>query len=183
MRTLLAVLALNVMALAGPLAPACHAQAYYTATGPGSYISLGATVSGFQQGQYGNAKIAGGTIFLDAHLYRKIGVEAEARELNLHSAEGIHETNYLIGPKISAKGHALRPYAKFLVGRGDFRFPFGYAYGKYFMMAPGAGLDWRVHRGKVIVRVVDFEYQIWPDFTFGEIRPYGLSTGLAFTIF
>jgi hypothetical protein len=185
MRKTLAVLSLTLLiaALAGPLAPACQAQATYAGTGPGSYIDLGVTASGFESGQYGNTRLAGGTLFLDANLYRRIGVEAEARSLKYNSTEGLHETNYLVGPKISAMGHTLRPYAKFLVGRGDFRFPFGYAYGKYFMMAPGAGLDWHIKYSRLTIRVVDFEYQVWPDFTFGAIHPYGVSTGISWHVF
>ena len=184
MRTLFAGLALPLAALAGPFRRAGQAQASYAGTGPGSYISLGVTASGFYSGEYGKIHIAGGAVFLNANLYRKIGVEAEARELNLHSNEGLHETNYLIGPKLSAKGRSFRPYAKFLAGRGDFRFPFGYGYGRYFMIAPGAGIDYRFHQGKIILRAVDFEYQIYPDFTpFGTLHPYGLSSGVSFRIF
>ena len=163
--------------------PRCAAQASYAATGPGSYITLGATFAGFNSGQYGNTLIAGGTLFLDANLYRRVGIEAEARELNLHETEGLRETNYLIGPKLSLKGRRLRPYAKLLVGRGDFRFPFGYAYGKYFMLAPGAGIDWRVNHSRFSLRLLDVEYQVWPDFKpFGEIHPYGASAGFSYQI-
>ncbi len=161
----------------------CSAQASYAATGPGSYVTLGATFAGFNSGQYGNTLIAGGTLFLDANLYRRVGIEAEARELNLHETEGLRETNYLIGPKLSLKGRRFRPYAKLLVGRGDFRFPFGYAYGKYFMIAPGAGIDWRVNHSRFSFRLLDVEYQVWPDFKpFGEIHPYGASAGFSYQI-
>ena len=32
------------------------------------------------------------------------------------------------------------------------------------------------------VRVVDFEYQMWHDFPYGELRPYGVSVGVTFRI-
>ncbi len=162
---------------------AAHAQASYAGTGPGSYLTLGATFSGFQSGQYGQTTLTGGSLYLDANLYRRLGVEAEARSLNHGSLEGIRETSYLVGPKLSLKGRRLRPYAKFLVGRGDFRFPFGYAYGKYFVMAPGAGIDWRIHHSRFSLRLIDAEYQIWPNFIpFGKISPYGASAGLSFQL-
>jgi hypothetical protein len=177
-------LAALTLALVATLTAAAHAQANYAGTGPGSYVSLGATFSGFESGQYGKTLLTGGSLYLDANLYRRIGVEAEARALNHGSIEGIRETSYLVGPKISFKPRRFRPYAKFLVGRGDFRFPFGYAYGKYFLMAPGGGIDWRVHHSRVSLRLVDVEYQIWPDFKpFGELSPFGASAGLSFQLF
>ena len=174
---------LLVFALLGVASLAAHAQAYYAGTGPGSYLTLGATFSGFQSGQYGQTTLTGGSLYLDANLYRRIGVEAEARALNHGSLEGIRETSYLVGPKLSLKGRRFRPYGKFLVGRGDFRFPFGYAYGKYFVMAPGAGIDWRIHHSRFSLRLIDAEYQIWPNFIpFGKISPYGASAGLSFQL-
>lgn len=177
-------LAVAVLAsVAAAAAPAAHAQAYYAGTGPGSYITLGATFSGFESGQYGKTLLTGGSLFLDANLYRRIGVEAEARALNHGSIEGIRETSYLVGPKLSLKGRRLRPYAKLLVGRGDFRFPFGDAYGKYFVVAPGAGIDWRVSHSRFHLRLIDAEYQFWPNFIpFGKISPFGASAGLSFQL-
>lgn len=159
-----------------------HAQAKYAATGPGSYIALGGTVSAYEA-DYGKRLMGGGTLFLDAHLYRRIGAEAEVRSLSLHSDNGTRQSTYLIGPKLSALGYNWRPYAKFLVGRGHFTFPFGYAQGSYFVLAPGGGVDWRVRKSRLILRLIDVEYQIWPGFTYGALHPYGVSTGLSFRIF
>ncbi len=158
------------------------AQAAPTAYGPGSYVSLGFTASAYQQ-DYGKRYIEGGTVYLDANLYRRIGVEAEFRDLAAHTSEDVKERTYLAGPKISALAHNLRPYAKLLAGRGDFDFPFHYAKGSYFVVAPGAGLDWRVGHSRLNVRVIDVEYQIWPQFTFGAMHPYGASAGFSFDLF
>ena len=60
------------------------------------------------------------------------------------------------------------------------------------MAAPGAGLDWRPpHRdqtgddrpSRFLIRILDFEYQVWPGFTFGTLHPYGLSTGLSYRVY
>jgi hypothetical protein len=157
-------------------------QAKYTATGPGTYINVGATVSGFES-DYGKQKLGGGALFVDANLYRKIGVEFEGRRLQYNNDEDLRESTYLVGPKYSFKGHRLRPYAKFLVGRGHINFPFNYATGSYFAMAPGGGLDYRVGRSRLSIRVIDFEYQIWPQFTFGPLHPYGANVGLSYQVF
>ena len=51
------------------------------------------------------------------------------------------------------------------------------------MIAPGAGIDWRVHRSRFSLRLIDVEYQIWPNFVpYGEIHPYGASAGISFQV-
>ena len=159
-----------------------NAQAEYAANGPGSYLSLGVTASGFES-DYGQRKIGGVSVFLDANVYRRIGVEVEARQLRFHTDEDVRESTYLAGPKISTHGRTWRPYAKLLLGRGEFNFPFNYATGGYFVIAPGAGLDWRVAHSRLMVRLVDFEYQDWPQFSFGSIHPYGASAGFSIRLF
>lgn len=160
----------------------CGAQAAYTATGPGTYVSVGATFSGFNT-DYGKQKVGGGTLYVDANLYRRFGIEAEARKLTLNTTEDVKESTYLVGPKISFLRHGYRPYGKLLVGRGDFNFPFNYAKGQYFVMAPGGGIDYRVKHSRLSLRMIDFEYQVWPQFTFGAIHPYGVSAGLSFQVY
>jgi hypothetical protein len=159
-----------------------HAQALFAAKGPGGYVAAGATLSTYES-DYGQRRLGGGTLFVDANLYRRIGVEAEARYLRVHSDENISESNFLIGPKISTHTRNLRPYAKLLIGRGHLNFPFNYAQGSYFVVAPGAGLDWRIGEGRLTIRVIDIEYQDWPLFTFGTLHPYGVSSGLSLRIF
>ena len=162
---------------------ALRAQATYAGNGPGTLLTVGVTASGFQS-DYGQRLLGGVTVYLDANVYRRIGVEAEARELRFHSDENLRETNYLVGPKISALGRTWRPYAKLLVGRGELNFPFSVAHGSYFVIAPGAGLDWRIgERGRMLVRLIDIEYQEWPSFTYGTLHPFGASAGISFRIF
>lgn len=158
------------------------AQAIYAGKGPGTYITVGATASGYES-DYGKTLLGGATIYADANLYRRIGVEAEGRFLRYRSPNDLRETMYLVGPKISSNARSIRPYGKFLVGRGEFNFPFNYATGSYFVMAPGAGLDWRVGHSRWMVRVVDFEYQLWPQFSYGALHPYGASSGISFRVF
>ena len=173
-----------------PLSPACAAtacaQAIYAGNGPGSYIALGVTGS-FYNSAYGQQQLAGATVFLDTNLYRRIGLEAEARFLRFHAEDATHQETYLAGPKISSHGRRFRPYAKLLAGRGEFTFPFHDAQGSYFVLAPGAGLDWRIQGAdgptRFLIRIADIEYQLWPNFTFGPLHPYGISTGLSYRLF
>jgi hypothetical protein len=159
-----------------------HAQAVPTASGPGSYISLGLAASGFQQ-DYGQHYIGGETLYVDANISRRIGAEFEARRLNFHTSEDVKENTYLGGVKISTNPRRLRPYVKLLAGRGTLDFPFHYAQGSYFVIAPAAGLDWHFANSRWAVRAIDFQYQIWPQFTFGELHPYGISAGVSYDLF
>jgi len=158
------------------------AQALPAGIGPGTYIQAGATFSTYQI-DYGQRTLSGGSAFIDAHLYRRWGAEAEVRVLRLNEDEGVHENTFLIGPRYSILAHHLRPYAKFLVGRAEFYYPFNYAKGTYNVIAPGGGVDWHVPRSRLTVRVIDVEMQNWPGFSFGSLKPYGISTGIAIQVF
>ena len=132
---------------------------------------------------YGDQRVNGITGFVDANLTQRYGLQAEASTLRFHTEAGTRAATYLIGPRITIRRGKVQPYAKLLLGRGTFTFPFNHAQGSYNVLAPGAGLDLRLLHGRIIVRAVDFEYQDWRDFTFGVSHPYGVSTGLSFRVF
>jgi hypothetical protein len=74
------------------------------------------------------------------------------------------------------------PFVKVLAGIGHFEFPYRYATGNYFVIAPGAGVDFALNR-RLKVRVVQLEYQSWPQFTYGNLHSYGISSGISVRIF
>jgi hypothetical protein len=157
------------------------AQAIATAKGPDSYIAFGGAVTAFQA-DYGHRVLGGGTVFADFNPTWRYGFESEARYLRLHTDESVTESDYLVGPRVMYKPGPFRPYVKFLVGAGRITFPFHYATGTFFTYAPGVGLDW-ILSDRTTFRVIDFEYQMWPTFaTYGELRPYGLSSGISFRV-
>ncbi len=172
---LLSAIVLSTSAL---LAGRASAQAVPTATGPGGRLSLGVAASGFQA-DYGKRTIGGAAVYVDANLTIHLGIEAEARRLQYNEEAGIRQTTYLAGPRLTLRPHAFSPYAKLLVGVGQFHFPYGYADGRYFVVAPGAGIDYRLRGGGIKLRLIDFEYQDWPQFTYGQLHPYGLSAGIS----
>jgi hypothetical protein len=157
------------------------AQAIPTAKGPDSYLAFGGAVTAFQA-DYGRRVLGGGTVFADMNMTWRYGFESEARYLRIHTDEDVTETDYLVGPRVMFRPGRFRPYAKFLVGAGRMTFPFHYADGTFFTYAPGGGMDW-ILGDRVTFRVVDFEYQMWTGFaTYGELRPYGLSTGISWRV-
>ena len=120
------------------------AQALPTATGPGPYISVGGTYSLFQSG-YGQRKLGGASAFVDVNPKRQVGIEAEGRWLQQNQLENTTQSTYLLGPRVQIRIGPLSPYLKTLVGLGYFNFPYNYAQGKYFVVAPGGGLDLSLH--------------------------------------
>jgi hypothetical protein len=153
------------------------AQALPTASGPGAYVIAGGTFSEFHA-DYGNRAITGVGIYVDSNLTWRYGIETEARRM-LYPNYGERQSTILAGPRWSFRPMGLVPYVKLLAGGGRFDFPFGYGTGDYFVVAPGAGVDLRLGE-RVRLRLADFEYQVWPGFTFGSIHPYGVSGGISF---
>jgi hypothetical protein len=157
------------------------AQALPTASGQGGYVAVGGGASIFQA-DYGRRDLGGFVAYADIHPVWRYGIELEARSLRYHAFEDVTEASYLVGPRISFRpGSSLRPYAKFLIGDGKIVLPFHYATGSFLAYAPGGGMDYRL-KDRITIRVVDFEYQIWPTFPYGQLRPYGISAGVSFRL-
>jgi hypothetical protein len=175
LRWVLAMAAFSTFLVASSLG-----QTRYAGNGPGSLVAIGVIGSGYQL-DYGHRHLAGVGAYADFNLTWRLGIEGEARLLRYHQEDDTHVSTYLIGPRLSFGKHRLNPYGKVLVGLGKFNFPFNYGHGSYFVVAPGAGVDYRINR-RVRLRLVDFEYQEWPQFTFGAMQTYGLSTGISFTL-
>jgi len=181
MKTTARFLFTGAVLLAGlTVSPRASGQAQAAATGPGSYLAVGGTGSIFQE-DYGKQYIAGPGAFVDINPTWRYGVEAEARFLRYNTDEQVTEDNYLIGPRIAVRPGPIRPYVKFMVGAGHIVLPFNYAEGTFFTMAPGGGVEYLVG-DRLAIRVVDFEYQLWQNFPYGALRPYGLSAGISFRI-
>ena len=156
-----------------------NAQAVATASGPGSLVAVGGGISAFQA-VYGNQRIAGGFVYADVNPHWRAGFEGEARFLRYNTFEDVAETNYIGGVRVMLlhPRRRLQPYTKFLAGMGRISLPFGYAHGSFLTYAPGAGLDVALNN-YVTVRAMDFEYQHWPQFTYGSLSPYGISAGIS----
>jgi hypothetical protein len=158
-----------------------RAQVAPAADAGGILLSVGGTGSGYEL-QYGQRSLLGVSGFVDADLRRHVGVEAEGRWLIFHETANVHTATYLAGPRGFWQIGRFEPYAKGLAGIGSFNFPYNYAHGRYLVIAPGAGVDYRLNH-RVRLRLVDFEYQYWPQFTYGAMSSYGISSGIRFRIF
>lgn len=156
------------------------AQALPTATGPGQSIVIGVGTSAYHI-DYGHRWLAGPHAWIDYTPLLHFGIEGEARLLDHNEDLGTHASTLIVGPRIVVCRGPLEPYVKVLVGSGHFNFPYRYAQGNYLIVAGGGGVD--LHVGpRLQVRVLDVEYQRWPQFTFGAMTSFGVSTGISYTI-
>jgi hypothetical protein len=73
--------------------------------------------------QYGPRKMLGVGAFVDADTSGHYGIEAEGRWVEFHQRADVHAETYSIGPRYHFVVGRWQPYAKGLVGFGDFNFP------------------------------------------------------------
>lgn len=161
---------------------AAKAQVVPSATRSGLSLTAGGMVSIFKPDYVPN-KLGGIGGYIDLNVFRGFGVEAEGRWQRFNEFEGISQDNYLIGPRYQFRHFwKVRPYAKGLVGFTNMNFGSNVGTGRFTTLAVGGGVDLNVSR-RISVRAFDAEYQYWPDFLGGALRPYGASVGIGYRIF
>lgn len=135
--------------------------------------------------QYGQHWVLGAGGFVDANLTWHYGIEGEGIWTRWHTQSQTYTTTYLIGPRYrfaALSNSRFSPYAKFLIGDGNFHFPYNLGTGNYFVMAPGGGIDYH-WKPRFDIRLCDVEDQMWPQFTFGFTNNISVSAGLRYRIF
>jgi Outer membrane protein beta-barrel domain len=154
-------------------------------------LSVGGMGSGFQPDYAGSGvpeaspqRLYGFGVYADMKFTRWVQLEGEARWLRMNSFVDITQDNYLIGPRVPIHQfefmHAT-PYGKALFGMGKMTFEYNYAYGRFADIALGGGVDFQLT--KRITFRPDFEYQLWPNWVNGTLKPYGGSLGVAYRVF
>jgi len=169
-----------------------HAQVEPSAYRGQMSLDVGGMGSVFQPDYAGSGvpqtspqRLFGFGAYADLKFTRWVQLEGEARWLRLNSFANITEDNYLVGPRVPIHefswAHAT-PYGKALFGMGRMTFEYNYAYGHFADIALGGGVDLRLGK-RFTVRPFDFEYQLWPNWINGTLKPYGGSAGIAYRIF
>ena len=171
-------LALLTIGLAAPRHAA--AQSAESADKGGARLSVGGGASGFTLG-YGQRRMLGATLWVDGDTIRHIGIEGEARWLDFHQTADVHAETYLGGLRYHLNYGRMQPYLKGMAGMGHFNFSYNLATGQYFVYAGGGGLDYRLSRRWSLRG--EFEYQNWPDFTYGAMTSVGVTGGMRYRIF
>jgi hypothetical protein len=176
------IVPLALLVLSAAMARPVLGQVKESAEVGGFNLSAGGAFSDYYVG-YGQRNLMGVSAFVDASPRGPLGVEAEARWLKLNETADVHAETYMGGPRFTFRHLGrFQPYAKVLFGDGQFTFPYNYAHGDYFVVAPGVGVDFRMtHR--IYFRLADFEYQDWPQFTYGALPSWGVTSGVRIRIF
>ncbi len=167
------------------------AQSDYSAERGPVAFTVGGSYS-FFNAAYGGYKVMGPVAYgeFSPLIWDHAALEGEGRWLTMGGSRGFSEYNYLIGPvyRMTLSEHrAFHPYVKGLVGAGIVDFPNHLAVGRYFVAAPGGGVDYTLNR-RWRVRA-DYEYQIWagasdiPGKAGGTMMPNGLSVGLRYRVY
>lgn len=169
-----------------------HAQVSPSAYRGKMSLTAGGFASAFQPDYAGGGvaetspyRLYGFGAYADLRVSRWVSVEAEMRWLRENSFVGITQDTYLFGPRIPIhefKRLGAVPYGKALVGLGKMNFEYKEAYGRFTDLAVGGGVDLNLSR-RWSLRAFDFEYQFWPNWINGTLKPYGASAGVAYRIF
>lgn len=158
---------------------AARAQASESANAGHGLFSIGGGGSGVLL-QYGQRKMIGATAWGDIDTIRRIGIEAEVRWVDFQQTANVHAETYLGGARYHFNFRRMQPYVKGMAGFGRFNFPYNFATGNYLVVAGGGGIDYRLNR-KWGFRA-DFEYQYWPQFTYGAMSSPNVTLGLRYHI-
>ena len=193
------VTALLFLALAAG-ATFARSQVVPSAFARGLAITAGGEVSAFQPDYAGygvpeaapfSGYLAGMGTYVDVKLTPWVQIEGEGRWMRFNRPDGgIYEDNYLIGPRLpiyKLQFWRATPYAKVLIGYGKLNFEQGNGWGRYTALAYGGGVDMKL-TNRINLRLPDFEYQQWLQWTEGppktyNLLPYGLSVGVSYRVF
>lgn len=156
-------------------------QAVPAATLHTTRLYAGVEASGFAL-QYGQRRMGGASVFLDADTTDHFGWTLEARDLFLRQTARVTNLTLMAGPRYRRVYGRFTPYAEGLAGVGFFRFPYQQGQGKFLVLGGAAGLDYRVNN-RLRLRLADFELDDWQGFYLGSMKPqsiysYGFSAGV-----
>ncbi len=168
--------------LVGTPSQSLHAQVKPAVFRSPFSLTVGGTASGFAP-DYVPQKLIGVGAYVDVNIFHGIGVEAEGRWQRFNSYQSITQDNYLIGPRVKVLSFwKARPYVKVLGGFSTMNFEQSIASGRFSTLAGGGGIDLQLTR-RISLRAIDAEYQWWPKFLGGSLKPYGVSVGVGYRVF
>jgi hypothetical protein len=183
-KTCLLFLTLSLVAL---LPSAMHAQATAAAT-RGGMSQVGVAYSIANEDEYPGKHVQGMTFYGTLDLNNHLGVEGDVHLDSIFKSYFQYtESSYDVGLRWTQHYRKFAPYGKGMVGLGHSYAPApnqivgGNTPGTYFLFAAGGGLDYYL-TDKINVRVVDFEYQRWPNFPPHGLTPPIFSFGVAYRL-
>jgi opacity protein-like surface antigen len=158
-----------------------HAQATAAAIRRGA-IQVGVAGSSYTL-DYGEGREEGITVYGDVDISRHLGAEVAYTNASIITPHDIGENNIMAGPRLHFEKGRFSPYVKAVMGRATINFQQGYnatsSSQSYFAYGLGGGVDFHLKR-HINIRLIDYEYQRWPNFAPHGLTPTGLSAGVAY---
>ena len=152
--------------------PTLHAQAMPTASRVGDLqIGVGYTRA---KPDYSPKTFTGLAAYADFDFLPHLGVEAEIHKVNTPDNDKSYQMTYEVGARYFRTYGRVVPYAKAMIGRGDFNYPGGLTNLSYTLYAAGVGADFKV-ADRLRVRA-EYEVQSWSGFSNGSALPTTLRT-------
>ena len=171
----------SLLAVLAASQASAHSQVAPASVGGDETVFLGIGAAG-EHVSYGSRSLYGPRVFVDASLNLRWGVEGSASWENVNQRDGVRQETYMGGLRYTfAHWRTIAFAAKALVGDANFHFPYDYAQGSYLVVAPGGDVNLRLCRA-IRWEVVDAEYKLLPQFTYGRVREPEVSTGLRFRV-
>ena len=118
------------------------------------------------------------TAFADFDLRPHLGAEAEFHDVIGRADSRIAERSYELGGRYLRTYGRLVPYAKGMFGLGQFQYPHGAPTLDYWLLAAGAGTDYKLTE-RIHLRG-EYEYQCWGGFANGGLHPQIVTFAVAY---
>lgn len=153
-----------------------HAQATSTASRAGDLqIGVGYTSA---KPDYGQQTFHGVVAYVDFDRHSHFGFEAQFHQVNSNNNDQSYQRTYEIGGRYFRTYGPLLPYLKVMIGRGDFKYPFGQTDLSYNLYAGAIGADYKL--GPHLRLRADYEMQRWSGFPNESLTPKLLSFAVAY---
>ncbi len=145
-----------------------NAQVHEAAVGANPHLWVGAEASDFKT-DYNpiGGRLLGIGVYGDYYIKRSIGLEAEARFLDLNKPAGQTQKNFLGGPTVTVyHWHKFSGNVKFLGGVGTINYPYisgtttSLGYGSYLELEPGGNVEYKL-TSRLKLRG-EYDYQFLP---------------------
>jgi hypothetical protein len=152
------------------------AQAAPTASRAGD-LQIGAGYA-IARPDYVQQTYQGFAAYADFDLRPHFGLEAEFHLVVTATGDQMYERTYEVGGRYLCTWGPLVPYAKAMIGRGNFNYPYGLASLSYNIFAGGVGADLKL--GPYLRLRGEYEYQKWRSFPNGGLMPQIVTIGVAY---
>ena len=158
------------------LAPPLFSQALPTASRTADVqVGVGYAIG---RPDYVRGSFPGISAYVDLDLRTHLGAEATFHSITDTGGSQIAERTYELGARYRCNYGPLVPYGKGMFGLGQLRYPQGLTTLDYWLIAGGAGADFKLNN-RIHLRG-EYEYQRWSGFQNGGLHPQLVTFAVAY---